>query len=310
MNVPSLSIHLLNFSAEDPGGWQHLLDRARSADIAGIDRLVVSDHIAFGDNLDAYGDPARGGSAGSTQPTGPDGHWLEPLTVLSVVAGMTTTARLQTAILLAALRRPAVLAKQLATLDVLSGGRLDVGVGIGWQRAEYEACGLDYGRRGSLLNDTLTILAALWTEPVAAVETPSAAFASIHAMPKPFRPGGVPVWVSGTLNDAVVDRIVRFGSGWIPWGEDAKDPATGVARLRRAFDEAGRDMSGFEVPGVLPLVRTTHGGIDLDATMDSVPPLVESGLTDFRLNVSIPVDVEEAIDVLSPIVAAFRSVTR
>ena len=89
---PALSIQPLNFSAKDPGvgGWQPLLDQARAADAAGIDRLVVSDHVVLGENLEAYGDPKLGGMKGGVQPTGPDGHWLDPLTVLSMWAAITT----------------------------------------------------------------------------------------------------------------------------------------------------------------------------------------------------------------------------
>ena len=137
-----LSIGVTSFAAEDPGTWQPLFDAARVADEAGVDRLVVSDHVVFGERLEEYGRPEIGGQAGGKQPTGPDGHWLEPLTTLSVLAGMTSRIRLGTNILVAALRRPAVLAKSTATLDVLSGGRLDLGVGVGWQREEYDAAGL------------------------------------------------------------------------------------------------------------------------------------------------------------------------
>src|SRR5699024_4790873 len=98
---PQLSMGLTSFAAEDPGSWKFLLDRARIYDRAGIDRLCVSDHVVYGENLDAYGDPKVGGSAGGKQPTGPDGHWLEPLTLLSVVAGITDRVRLSTNILLA-----------------------------------------------------------------------------------------------------------------------------------------------------------------------------------------------------------------
>jgi alkanesulfonate monooxygenase SsuD/methylene tetrahydromethanopterin reductase-like flavin-dependent oxidoreductase (luciferase family) len=154
---PGLSIMLKSYAAEDPGrsGWQPMLERARAADEAGIDRLFVSDHVVFGENLEAYARPELGGAAGGRQPTGPDGHWLEPLTALSVVAGITSRVRLATGILLAALRRPVVLAKTAATLDVLSGGRLDLGVGVGWQREEYEAAGLKFESRGHLLDHTL-----------------------------------------------------------------------------------------------------------------------------------------------------------
>ncbi|MBS1838428.1 MAG: LLM class flavin-dependent oxidoreductase, partial [Actinobacteria bacterium] len=120
---PQLSVHLLNFAAEDPGSWEHLIERAVEAEAAGVDRVVVSDHVAFGEDLDAYGDPRAGGSEGARQPTGPDGCWLEPLTVLAAVSTRTSRVRLGTSVLLATLRTPVVLAKSVATLDALSGGR-------------------------------------------------------------------------------------------------------------------------------------------------------------------------------------------
>src|SRR5436190_3256553 len=152
---PRISLSLPTFSAEDPGSWDHVVDRARAADEAGVDQVVVSDHVVFGENLEAYARPELGGSEGGKQPTGPDGHWLEPLTVLTYAAARTERVRLGTNILLAALRRPVVLAKAAATLDVLSEGRLDLGVGVGWQREEYEAAGLDFERRGRALDEAL-----------------------------------------------------------------------------------------------------------------------------------------------------------
>ena len=118
--MTQLSIGVTSYAAEDPGTWEPLFDAARTADQAGVDRLVLSDHVVFGERLEEYGRPEIGGSAGGKQPTGPDGHWLEPLTTLSVIAGMTSRVRLGTNILVAALRRPTVLAKTTSTLDVLS----------------------------------------------------------------------------------------------------------------------------------------------------------------------------------------------
>src|SRR3954471_18260701 len=162
MTTPQLSAALVTYAREraSEGGypdWQTMLATARLYDRVGIDKVVVSDHVVFGEHLDAYGRPEVGGTRGARQPTGPDGHWLEPLTTLSVIAGMTERVRLGTGILLAALRRPVILAKTAATLDVLSGGRLDLGVGVGWQREEYEAAGLDFDARGRLLDDTLAV---------------------------------------------------------------------------------------------------------------------------------------------------------
>jgi len=148
--TPQLSAALVTFAADAPDDWSAMREMARCYDRAGVDRLVVSDHVVFGEHLDEYGRPEVGGQRGGRQPTGPDGHWLEPLTTLSVLAGATERVRLGTGILIAALRRPVVLAKAAATLDVLSGGRLDLGVGVGWQREEYEAAGLAFADRGRL----------------------------------------------------------------------------------------------------------------------------------------------------------------
>ena len=155
--TPLLSIQLRTFAASDPGlgGWQAVLDQAQAADAAGVDKVVVSDHVVFGENLEAYGRPELGGMAGGRQPTGPDGHWLEPTTILTAVGATTSHLRLANNILLAALRRPVILAKQLATLDVLTAGRVDLGVGVGWQAEEYEAAGLDFAERGRQLDHTL-----------------------------------------------------------------------------------------------------------------------------------------------------------
>src|SRR5690242_12325245 len=200
---PQLSILLRTFSNEADTDWNATLELARAMDAAGVDRVVVSDHLVFGENLDAYADPSLGGQAGGRQPTGPDGNWLEPVVFLTAVAATTTRIRLGTAVLLAALRRPAVLAKQLATMDVLSEGRVDLGVGVGWQREEYEAAGLSFENRGRLLDHTLEVCQTLWTQQRASYESPELTFDGIHQMPKPVQTGGVPLWISGTVNNAV-----------------------------------------------------------------------------------------------------------
>jgi probable F420-dependent oxidoreductase len=305
---PQISIHLANF-AQAPSGWDATLTLARSADRAGVDRLVVSDHVVFGEDLDAYADPTVGGTQGGRQPTDPDGHWLEPLTLLSVIAGQTSRVRLGTSILLAALRTPAVLAKQAATLDVLSGGRLDLGVGIGWQREEYEACGLDFRRRGRLLDRCLAVCQLLWTEQAAGFDDGELRFERIHAMPKPLQPGGIPIWVSGRLNDHTIARLVRFGSGWIPWGDHIADPRPGIATLRAALDAAGRDPDTLGVQGTLPVARHPDGTLDLAATMAAVPPLADAGITDFRFHHRWSGDDGRDHELLAQVVSAFLAAT-
>lgn len=303
---PRLSIHLINFSAEPASGWQRLFDLALAADRAGIGRLKVSDHVVLGERLDRYGDPARGGLAGGRQPTGPDGDWLEPLTVLAMVGAVTERVRLCPMVLLAALRRPIVLAKTAATIDVLTGGRLDLGVGVGWQQEEYEAAGLDYAARGRLLDHTLEVCQALWTQPAASVSAGELSFEGIHQMPKPTA-GTVPVWVSGTVNRRSMDRLARFGSGWIPWGPDAADIEAGIARMRAAVEAAGRDPAGIEVTGTLPVRRDSDGNPLIGPSVAAAPDLAAAGVTDFGLGVQPPRGVDAAAEYLSPWVEAFEA---
>lgn len=301
---------LRTFSDDPDQDWHATLEIARVMDAAGVDRVVVSDHLVFGENLDAYGDPAIGGTKGGRQPTGPDGNWLEPLVFLTAVAATTTNIRLGTAILLAALRRPAVLAKQLATMDVLSGGRVDLGVGVGWQREEYDAVGLRFEERGRLLDHTLEVCQTLWTQQRATYRSAELSFDGIHQMPKPLQPGGIPVWTSGTVNARVARRLSKFGTRWIPWGPAITNLDEAVPAMKQAIADAGGDPGGLEVQGAAPLVKNADGGIDADASVASVPAQVAAGATDIRFAGSPPKDPRQAAEELSQLVRAFREVTQ
>jgi probable F420-dependent oxidoreductase len=268
-----LTLSLGSFSAEDPGDWSRMFTLARAADAAGVDRLVASDHVVFGERLEEYGKAETGGVAGGKQPTGPDGHWLEPLTTLSVIAGMTKRIRLRTHILLAALRRPVILAKSAATLDVLSKGRLDLGVGVGWQREEYEAAGLCFEKRGRQLDHTLEVCQTLWREKRASYHSPELDFEAIHQMPKPSTPGGVPIWVSGTIRGSTIRRLATFGARWIPWGPDAANLKDSIPRLKEQLSQAGGAVDKLEVVGSLPIVKTAGGEADFERSMERVPAL-------------------------------------
>ncbi len=305
--TPQLSIQLRAFSPDSVAEWDFLFEQARAADEAGVDRVVVSDHVVFGERLDEYGRPAVGGTPGGKQPTGPDGSWLEPLTTLSFIAAQTSRVRLGTNILLAALRRPAVLAKTAATLDVLSHGRLDLGVGVGWQREEYEAAGLDFDRRGGLLEHSLRVCRALWTDESARFDDGALRFENIHQMPKPHQVGGVPIWVSGTVNGPVIRRLAEFGTGWIPWGLDAANLVDSIGRMRHGVAALGRDAGSIGVVGSFGVPRGGDGRPDFAQAMHQIPPLVEAGVTDFRAMVAIPAEHAHALEVLGELVSAFRA---
>jgi probable F420-dependent oxidoreductase len=306
---PQLSLHLINLAPEGhTAGWGHLLALARACDAAGIDRVNVSDHVVFGEALEEYAKPEVGGRKGGKQPTGPDGHWLEPLTTLAVIAGQTSRVRLGTQILLAALRRPVILAKSAATLDVLSGGRLDLGVGVGWQKAEYEAAGLPFERRGKLLDHTLEVVQTLWREQRASYASPELTFDGIHQMPKPLQDGGVPIWISGTIRDTTVRRLVQFGTRWIPWGKDDGDMTASLPLMREAIAKAGGNPDTLQASGPLPAVWDANRQLDLPRTMEKVPARLAAGQTDFTVPFYEP-DVSKAEARLREIVEAFHGVT-
>jgi alkanesulfonate monooxygenase SsuD/methylene tetrahydromethanopterin reductase-like flavin-dependent oxidoreductase (luciferase family) len=128
-------------------------------------------------------------------------------------------------------------------------------------------------------------------------------------MPKPVNPGGVPIWVSGTINQRMITRLSRFGAGWIPWGESAKDLGASIARMREGVAATGREPSGIGVVGSLALARTDDGALDIEHTMDPVPGLVAAGVTDFRFSLPMTTPPAEVAGTLEQIVRAFRSVT-
>ena len=272
--TPQLSIGLSSFGdwLGGHGGWRRLVQMAREADDAGVDRLVVVDHVVMGEHTDRY----RWGRFPST----PEDDWPEPLTLLAAMAGVTERVRLATGILIASLRRPALLAKTAATLDGVSGGRLELGVGIGWQREEYDAVGLDWDERGQLLTDTMAACRALWTEESATVDLPTVRFEAIHCNPKPVQPGGVPFWVAGTLAPRNLARLLEHGTGWIPiMGASPEEISDGIGVIRSALVEAGRDPSALRVQGPLPVVKGDDGRPSLGASMAGAPALLAVGAT-------------------------------
>ena len=201
-----------------------------------------------------------------------------------------------------------ILAKSAATLDVLSGGRLDLGVGVGWQKAEYDAAGLPFERRGKLLDHTLDVVQTLWTERRASFASPELTFDGIHQAPKPLQAGGVPIWISGTIRDTTVRRLARYGARWIPWGKDDGEMLESLPRMREALAKAGGDGDALQASGPLPAVWGANG-LDIAQTMDKVPARVAAGQTDFMLPFAPSSDPAETEPKLRTIVEAFHAAT-
>lgn len=289
MTATTLTVGIPNFGAWAGGDWRALLDVARACDDTGVDRLVVNDHVVMGRHTDAY--------VWGRFPTAPDGPWLEPLTVLAAMAAVTTQVRLATGILIAPLRPAVVLAKTIATLDVMSGGRVDLGVGVGWQAEEYDAVGLEFSDRGRRLDETIAACRELWSQLPASYSSAAATFTDTFCSPQPAQ-ARLPVWFSGSLNQRNLRRVVELGDGWIPiMGATTEDIRAGAVRLGEATDRA------IVVQAPARVVKADDGARDPAATMATVPELVAAGATDIYVNIaafaSSPTDAGACLKVLA-----------
>jgi probable F420-dependent oxidoreductase len=297
MTGTTLSVGIPNFGGWAGGDWQALLDVARACDDAGVHRLIVNDHVVMGRHTDAY--------IWGRFPTAPDGPWLEPLSVLSAMAAVTSRVRLATGVVVAPLRPAAVLAKTVATLDVLSGGRVDLGVGTGWQAEEYDALGLDFAERGQRLDDTIGACRALWSDLPASFRSETVSFDDTFCSPQPVQ-DRLPVWFAGALTARNLRRIVELGDGWIPiMGASIDDIRAGAEQLQSAAPRPIR------VQAPAAPVKAADGSRDPAATMAGIPDLMAAGAADIYVNIaSFASSPAEAPAALHDLVTAFSEVTR
>jgi len=214
---------------------------ARSAEGSGFESIWTADHIVVpaGYRSTYPYDPT------GRLPSGEDAPFPESLIWLAYVARATSTLRLATGILILPERNPVVLAKELATLDYLSSGRVTLGVGIGWLREEFEAIGVPYERRGERLEESVGAMRALWSQECAAYEGRTVRFRDVYLRPQP-RAGTIPIHIGGHTEIAA-RRAGRIGDGFFPFGVD-RDQLPGLLRaMRAAAEESGRDPSAIEV---------------------------------------------------------------
>jgi probable F420-dependent oxidoreductase len=170
---------------------------------------------------------------------------LDPLVALATAATATRRIGLGTGILLAAQHDPILLAKQVATLDHLSGGRVSLGVGYGWNRAEAEDHGVDFGRRRAVVHEHLAAAEAIWSAEQAEFHGEFVDFGPTWSWPKPLQQPRVRTLIGGAATDAVLRAVAARADGWIPIGGSGL--AAAVPRLRELAAEAGRDASALDV---------------------------------------------------------------
>ncbi|MCH7712204.1 MAG: LLM class flavin-dependent oxidoreductase [Chloroflexi bacterium] len=176
----------------------------------------------------------------------PPGPTQAALTLLAVAAGATEKIRLLSSILLAPFYHPLVLAKLTTTLDIASGGRLTLGIGIGGEfPMEFEAAGLDVKQRGRRTNECLEVLTQLWTQDSVDFKGRHFQLDGAAINPHPVQQPHPPIWVSGR-RDAAMRRAVKHGNGWLPYFYDPPRYRDSVAKIQQFASEAGRDLSQFQ----------------------------------------------------------------
>ena len=195
------------------------------------------------------------------------------------MAAATSRLRLVAGALISPRRHPLATAKDLATLDRLSGGRLIVQPTVSWHRDEYAALGVPFGRRGEILDEQLEIWAKAWSGKSAVThEGYHYSFGKIWLEPQPVRPGGPPLWFGGSsLHPRLIGRLVRYGSGFNPLGTPTEE---GLADLAAALTAAGRDPGELEyVGGTRGTFAGPDGVADLDRALATVPDQLARGFT-------------------------------
>ncbi|GIF05066.1 TIGR03619 family F420-dependent LLM class oxidoreductase [Actinoplanes siamensis] len=268
------------------GGEAAAVGAARDAERLGFDHVLMSSHLLANQH----------------------GAATDPLILLSAVAGATTRIGLATSVLVLPYYHPVVLANQVASLDALSGGRLALGVGTGWNPREFAAVDVPVRLRGRRTDDSLEIMRALWAGTASELPDRFAELRTAVLGVRPATPGGPPIWVGGH-SEPSLRRAVRFGQGWHGSGISADDARFFRSRLDELAAATGRDPSAVEIstvaflvpPGFTP-VRPVPGrllggtGTSTEAVVEDLSLLAQAGVT--MASLWIPIDGPRLIEAL------------
>ena len=227
---------------------EHFQAIAQKGEELGYDALFTGDHILVPRDIASRYPYTEGGDF-----PGATGEYMEQLTLLGFLAGVTSKVRLVTSVIIVPHRNPLIAAKALATLDVLSKGRLVVGVGVGWMREEFEALNLPpFEERGAVTDEYIRAFKELWTSDDPHFEGKYVSFDNISFLPKPVQKPHPPIWVGGESRPAL-RRTAELADGWYPLGSNPTFPmgtpeqlAAGLDRLATYARRFGRDPSEIE----------------------------------------------------------------
>jgi len=224
-----------------PVRLEQLVEVARGAEQLGFESLWVGEHVLTPVRIEG-GYPGASGEP----PFAPDSRFTEPFATLAHLAAATTRVRLGTGILILPLHSPLAIARSIVTVDVLSGGRVSLGLGVGWMREEFDALGQDFTTRGRRTDEMLQVLHTLFTESRPSFAGEFYRLPEMGFEPKPVQQPRPPFLVGGS-SDAALRRAARYGDGWYGGQEPPERTAEVVARLRQLREEYARADEPFEI---------------------------------------------------------------
>jgi len=218
----------------------------------GFESIWVAEHVVLFDDYESQYPYAPDGRF----PGGGDSGLLEPFTALTYLAAVTKQVRLGSGICLVPQRNPVYTAKQVVDLDVLSGGRVDFGIGVGWLREEFEALGMPFAQRGARCREHVDVMKTLWTDEVSEYHGELYDLRPCRMYPKPVQQPHPPIHVGGET-DAALRRVADFGQGWYSFNRPPEDLDEPLARLDGLLAERGRSRADIQLsvcPYLQPLV--------------------------------------------------------
>jgi probable F420-dependent oxidoreductase len=290
--VPKMYLLLSEvWTMTDPRDLRRLVDYAVVAEQAGFHGIMIGEHVVHGPSAEFRGPPKNARMwlrDGNQSPMYPH---PASLPLLSAMASVTTRVRLMAAAVLAPLRHPLQLAKDLATVDLITEGRLIVIPGVSWQREEYAALDVPFQQRGRILDEELEIWEALWQSgsPVSYHGT-HFDFSDAYVEPQPYRPGGPELWIgSAGTSPWAVRRAVRYGKGFFPVLHPTPDE---IAMVKAALQQAGRDLNEFEFGALLfgGRFKGPDDLLELDETLAPMGQMLADGFTTFVIKPSQHID--------------------
>ena len=301
--VKMLMVLTENETLVPPRDLRGLVDVAITAEANGIDGIMMSEHVVLGPDSGASGVMSNLRDYAAPGNQDPSYAWPNSLVMLSAIAQATSALRLVAGAIIAPLRHPLLLAKELGTLDLLSDGRLVVLPTVSWSKDEYAALGVPFGERGQILDEQLEVLAKAWGPFPIHHEGTYFSFEDVWLEPGAYRPDGPRLWFGGQgMHPPLIRRVARYGHGLNPFGSLTDDDLAVLADGMRA---AGRDINELEMVGG---IRGTFDGpddlADLDQALESLPRQLAQGYTTICFKPAMFIDdVADMADLCRTLVA-------